>query len=214
MLRVAVGVRTFESYYGLGIPLSVPRRGLCVGYIRAQARAPTHRLIPGPFVSYIHHQLSVSSPRPIMSNAPSTSTSQSNFASIFNTSLESYKRKTKKDLASHPLLPSLQSCKSPVDVLTVLREQVPAFSQSQSSDDRLTKWVTPTVNVLHSFSATIGQGIGLVNTKIFLHRKFGLSCLFSGIPAGKCSLCWDRRSTFGRFPAFFCRATYFDTEGP
>jgi hypothetical protein len=79
-----------------------------------------------------------------------------------------------KDLASHPLLPSLQSCESPEDVLTVLREQVPAFSQSQSSDDRLTKWVTPTVNVLHSFSETIGQVVGLVNTKTFLHRKLGL----------------------------------------
>ena len=28
------------------------------------------------------------------------------------------------------------------------------------------------------------------------------------------SLYWDWRSTFGRFPAFFCRATYFDTKGP
>ena len=179
-----------------------------MGCIREQARAPTHRPIASPFVSYIHHQLSVSSPRPIMSNTPSASTSQSNFASIFNASLESYKRKTKNDLASHPLLPGLQSCESPENVLTVLREQVPAFSQSQSSDDRLTKWVTPTVNVLHSFSETIGQCVGLVNTKTFLHRKFGLNIIL-GIPAGKCSLYWDRRSTFGRFPAFFCCATYF-----
>ena len=96
---------------------------------------------------------------------PSTSTSQSNFASIFNAALESYKRKTKKDLASHPLLPSLQSCESPEGVLTILRDQVPAFSQSQSCDDQLTKWVAPTVNVLYSFSGTIGQGVGLVNIK-------------------------------------------------
>jgi fungal STAND N-terminal Goodbye domain len=104
----------------------------------------------------------------------SASTSQSNFASIFNAALESYKRKTKKDLASHPLLPNLQSCDSPEDVLTVLRDKVPAFNQSQSDDDGLTKWVTPTVNVLHSFSETIGQGVGLVNTKIFCHEKFPL----------------------------------------
>ena len=97
--------------------------------------------------------------------APSASTSQSNFSSIFNASLESYKCKTKKDLASHPLLPSLQSCESPEAVLTVLRDQVPAFNQAQSRDDRLTKWITPTVNVLYSFSETIGQGIGLVNIK-------------------------------------------------
>ena len=103
--------------------------------------------------------------------APNASTSQSNFASIFNASLESYKRKTKKDLVSHPLLPTLQSCESPEAVLTVLREQVPAFGQSQNRDDRLTKWVTPTVNVLCSFSETIGQGVGLVNIKTMLRGE-------------------------------------------
>jgi hypothetical protein len=101
-----------------------------------------------------------------MSTVPSTSTSHSNFVSIFNAALETYKRKTKKDLASHPLLPSLQSCESSEAVLTVLREQIPAFSQSQNGDDRLTKWVTPTVNVLYSFSATLGGGIGLVSIGI------------------------------------------------
>jgi hypothetical protein len=116
-----------------------------------------------------------SSSRSIMSTAPtapSTSTSQSNFVSIFNAALESYKRKTKKDLASHPLLPSLQSCESPEAVLTVLREQVPAYNQSRNDDDRLTKWVTPTVNVLYSFSETIGQGVGLVNLKSFHPESF------------------------------------------
>ena len=101
---------------------------------------------------------------PTMSTAPSTS---SNFVSIFNAALESYKRKTKKDLASHPLLPTLQSCDSPEAVLAVLRDQVPAFGQSQNRDDGLTRWVTPTVNVLCSFSETIGQGVGLVNILIF-----------------------------------------------
>src|SRR6267154_5314879 len=102
-----------------------------------------------------------------MSTAPSTSTSHSNFVPIFNAALESYKRRTKKDLASHPLLSSLQSCDSPETVITVLREQIPAFNQSQNRDDGLTKWVIPTVNVLYTFSGTIGQGVGLVNIKIF-----------------------------------------------
>jgi hypothetical protein len=149
-----------------------------------------------------------------MSTATSTSTSQSNFVSIFNAALESYRRKTKKDLASHPLIPNLQSCNSPETVLTVLREQVPAFGLSQNRDDGLAKWVTPTVNVLCSFSETIGQGVGLVNTKIFRHEEFPLLRLFSGIPAGKCNLCRDRRSHFGWCPASLPSATYFDTEGP
>ena len=108
-----------------------------------------------------------------MSTAPSaaTPTSQSagNFVSIFNAALESYRRKTKKDLVSHPLLPTLQSCESPEGVLAVLREQVDTsafLSQSRIGDDdvELMKWVAPTVNVLYSLSGTVGQGVvGLVN---------------------------------------------------
>ena len=106
-----------------------------------------------------------------MSAEPSASTSHSNFASIFNAALETYKHKTKNDLASHPLLPSLQSCVSPEAVLTVLREQIPAFSQSQNGDDGLTKWVIPTVNVVYAFSDTLGQGVGLVNINVFRREE-------------------------------------------
>ena len=103
-----------------------------------------------------------------MSSVPSTSTSHSNFASVFNAALEKYNRKTKQDLAKHPLLPRLQSCNSPEDILVVLREETPDFNQSQNSgDDGLTTWVTPTVNVLYSFSATLGGIVGLVNIRIF-----------------------------------------------
>jgi hypothetical protein len=101
------------------------------------------------------------SPRSIMSTASSTSASYSNFAPIFNAALESYKRKTKKDLASHPLLPRLQSCNSAEDIITVLRDQFPVSSQSRNGDDVLPKWVAPTVNVIYAFSATIGQGVGV-----------------------------------------------------
>jgi hypothetical protein len=115
-----------------------------------------------------------SSPRSIMTTVPSTSSSQSNFATIFNAALESYKRKTKKDLTSHPLLSSLQSCDSPEAILTVLRDHIPTFNQSQNGDDRLTKWVPPIVNVLYAFSATVGQGVVLVCIWIFYRGEFPL----------------------------------------
>jgi hypothetical protein len=117
-----------------------------------------------------------------MSAAPSTSTSQSNFASIFNAALESYKRKTKEDLPSHPLFTSLQSCNSPEAILSILREQVPSSSQSQNRDEGLTKWVTPTVNVLSSFSDTVAQGIGLVSVKTFRHEEFVPLIYFQAFP--------------------------------
>jgi hypothetical protein len=109
-----------------------------------------------------------------MSAGPSSSTgtSQSNFVSIFNAALETYKQKTKNDLASHPLLPTLQSCDSPEAVLTVLREQIPPFSQSHNDDDTLTKWITPTVNVMYAFSSTLGQGVGLASIKVLFREEF------------------------------------------
>jgi len=144
-----------------------------------------------------------------MSAHPSTSTSNSNFASIFDAALKSYKHKTKKDLTSHPLLPRLQSCDSPAAILTVLREQIPAFNQSQNGDDRLTKWVSPTVNVLCAFSATVGQGVGLVCIGIFCHGESPLKHLLLGIPTGKCNLCGDRRSPLGRYPSCVASAKLF-----
>ena len=119
-----------------------------------------------------HHQLSLPSPQSIMSAVPSMSTSHFDFVSIFSAALETYKRKTDKDLTSHPLLPSLQYCDSPEAILTVLREQIPTFSRSQSGDDELTKWVIPTVNVLYAFSTALGQGVALVNIKMFLREEF------------------------------------------
>jgi hypothetical protein len=101
-----------------------------------------------------------------MSTVASTSSSHPGFASLFNAALESYKRKTKKDLASDPLLPRLQSCDSPEAILSVIWKQIPTFVQTE---DRFTKWVTPTVNVLHPFSDILGQVVGLVNIRIYLY---------------------------------------------
>ena len=120
----------------------------------------------------------ISCPLPIMSTVPSTSTSHSDFATLFSAALESYNRKTKKDLTSHPLLPSFQSCDSSDAVLGVLRDQIPGFSESQNTDDGLTKWVAPTVNVLYSFSATLGGVVGLVNIRMFSREDFLLYLLF------------------------------------
>jgi hypothetical protein len=98
---------------------------------------------------------------PRMSQAPSTSTPHPNFDSIFNSALDAYKQRVKQDLATHPLLPRLQACNSPDAVLTVLREQIPAFDQSHSGDGKIAKWLVPTV--LYAFSAAIGEGAGLVS---------------------------------------------------
>ncbi|KAH9986692.1 hypothetical protein BJV74DRAFT_533890 [Russula compacta] len=90
-----------------------------------------------------------------MARTPTSSTSS--FDSIFNAALDAYKARTKHDLTSHPLLPRLQTCDSPDAIITIIREQIPAFS----SNDRVTKLLIPTISVLYAFSTAIGQGIGL-----------------------------------------------------
>ena len=147
-----------------------------------------------------------------MSTASSTSTSQSNFASIFNAALDTYKRKTKKDLASHPLLPMLQSCNSPEAVLAVLHKEIRTSSQSENDDNGLTKWVMPTVKVLLAFSATVGQGIGLVNISIFLREEFLFLYPLPGISTGECHICRDRRSSLGRCRLCLPSTTNFYTR--
>src|SRR5579863_5662355 len=85
-----------------------------------------------------------------------------NFQLIFNDALKACEHRTKNDHLSHSLAAQLQSCKSPNLILFILQQQVQEFNRSQSSDERLARWLDPTVNVLYAFSATLGEGVGLV----------------------------------------------------
>ena len=105
-----------------------------------------------------------SSPTTTMSKVPSTSST--NFQTIIAAALEEYRRKTKKDIASHPLAAELKSCESTSSILAILRAQVQTFDKSQSVDEKLTKWLDPTVNVLYAFSAIIGDAVGLVIPRV------------------------------------------------
>ena len=101
--------------------------------------------------------------RPIMSNNPSPSTSRSNLDAIFKTALSAYRKKTGKDIASHPLATELQSCDSLNATLTVLRRKIPTPGQTKTGDETFEKCLIPTVNVLYSLSNTLGEAVGLVN---------------------------------------------------
>jgi len=79
-----------------------------------------------------------------------------------NNALKAYEKQTKNDLLSHPLAAQLQACPSPSSILIMLQQQVQQLSRSRTSDDRLTKWLDPTVNVLHAFSETLREGVSLV----------------------------------------------------
>ena len=95
-------------------------------------------------------------------SAPTASSSSSRFQAIFQAALKSYQKQTKKDLLSHPLTSQLRDCDSIAAILAILQDQVRQFDKSHSGDERLTKWLGPTVNVLSAFSATVSCGVSLV----------------------------------------------------
>ena len=102
---------------------------------------------------------------PAPSSFPRTlvTASPPNFTAIVEKALKAYKKKTKQDLTANLLATELQECDSPAAIVAILQDQINQFRQSQSGDERLRKWLSPTINVLYAFSETLGRGVGLVN---------------------------------------------------
>ena len=155
---------SFTGWAGEGsawsVPLAIGPGGQC--WRNRRTGYPLHQRILLPsvqFIPIVHPNLTMS-----QASSASASTPSTNFQSIFNTALKAYERKTKKDLIAHPLAAQLQACKSSGDILAVLQDKVKEFDQSRSADERLSQWLNPTINVIYSFSATIGAGVGLVST--------------------------------------------------
>jgi hypothetical protein len=92
-----------------------------------------------------------------------TATPPSNFQVIFDIALRAYEKKTKSNLLTHPLASQLQTCDSSASILSVLRGQVDDLDLARKGDERLTKWLGPTVNVLLAFSDALGECISLVS---------------------------------------------------
>ncbi|KAI0261203.1 hypothetical protein BGY98DRAFT_940678, partial [Russula aff. rugulosa BPL654] len=76
----------------------------------------------------------------------------------FNNALDTYKKRTKNDLLTHPLVLQLENCTSSSAVLALIHQQLQGL---QTDDDRLTRWLDPTVRVLQAFSETLGEGVSL-----------------------------------------------------
>jgi hypothetical protein len=128
-------------------------------YLTTYPRAPLRLPI---ILSCINKLFSLSFMSHTHPTASSSSNQASNFQLILINALDVYKKRTKKDLLAHPLVIELQSCNSPSDILVVLQQQLHGLDQSRRSDERWTRWLDPTVNVLYSLSRTLGQGVGLV----------------------------------------------------
>jgi hypothetical protein len=115
--------------------------------------------------------MSFSASTSTLTQVPPTATSSTKFESIFATALTEYHKQTKYDITSHPLAAQLYSCDSPGAIIAVLRTQVHPFDQSQSADEKCTKWLVPTVHVLCAFSTTLSNRVEPVNCNTL--RRFG-----------------------------------------
>ena len=103
--------------------------------------------------------------QPTMPRTPSTTDPSKRFRSFFDKSLKAYTKKTEKDLLSLPLFRELNACNSPEEILNKFRDPNLGFNRPGNSDDSLERWLIPIVNVLYTFSATLGEGVGLVRLR-------------------------------------------------
>jgi len=85
--------------------------------------------------------------------------SSPNFQSILDAALDSYAKQTGIDLTKHPSAQKLQNCPSPEDVLQILSERESAFKDYRDQYRDLIDRIRPVVQVIHAFSAVLGEGI-------------------------------------------------------
>ena len=104
----------------------------------------------------------------------------------FQTALKAYQKQTKEDLLTHPLTSQLQSCESTSAIRDILQVRVQEFDKSRSGDERLTKWLSPTVAVLDAHSAAVSEGVSLVGLSLELRRVSDIC--FVGLFTCNCDL--------------------------
>jgi hypothetical protein len=97
-----------------------------------------------------------------------TDLSTANFTAIFDAASNEYKTLTKRDLESHPFAVAFENSNSPDSVMKIFGKQAQAFDKFRNRDDKLMAWLTPIVNILFTFSGTLGEGIGLVSISVLL----------------------------------------------
>jgi len=133
--------------------------------------------------------------------SPGTPTPSSHFQAIFDAALKAYEARTKEDLTAHPLASQFHSCDSTNAILSLLQGQVREFDQANSNDERLTKWLNPTVTVLLAFSAVAGDVVSMVSLEVWsnvgLNAHSNMS--FLGVFACEHGLCRRRYPSYSEY---------------
>ena len=133
-----------------------PRRYTCCP--QPTTYQPTRRFRSSPFPDPVS---------PMSTSNQTTDLSTTNFTAIFDAASNEYKTLTKQDLETHPFAVAFENSNSPDSVMNVFRKQAQVFKKFCKGDDKLMAWLTPIVNILFTFSGTLGEGIGLVSIQSF-----------------------------------------------
>jgi hypothetical protein len=97
-----------------------------------------------------------------MSSSTQGQAPSSDFKSIFDEALRNYEAKTGKSLLDDPLATELKRGESVDAIKAILRGQAEAFQQFRDGDQRLMKEISPVVDVLNTFSNSLGWVAGIV----------------------------------------------------
>ena len=133
-----------------------------------------------------------------------------NFTAIFEAAASEYQRITGNPLDTHSFATQLDKCDSPQSFSNVLRKQFQALSAPRKGGDKLElmAWLDPIVHILFTFSATLGEGIGIVSHVILPVLPFLDVIRPSAVLTRQNNLHWYRCSSRCRslFPSTLSRA--------
>jgi len=126
-----------------------------------------------------------------MPSSANISTSPS--SQLITDALGEYAKRTGIQLSKDPFAEKIQLFKSPDDILRHLQERERAFKEYRDRNRTLISCLTPAVNVIHAFSATLGEVVSLVSRT---HGFFTTSILLfqptsaGPFPSSKSHFCW------------------------
>ena len=139
---------------------------------------------------------------PVSATYQVSSDSTSNFALIFRGACDEYKKFTGHDLYTHPFAKEVASCNSPDSILDVLRRHAETFIKYSRNHEKLISLLNPIVNVLFIFSATLGEGVGLVRISSIPSASLWLNIVSLAMFSREDDICWHWCPSLGRFHDF------------
>ena len=102
-----------------------------------------------------------------MSSTNFSSSSASRFQLILNSALQDYTKETGVDLTKYDFASQLERCRSPDEVLMLLRNKAREFKEYRDGNRKLINWITPVVQFIHVFAGFLGEATSIVSRKAF-----------------------------------------------